>query len=182
MCDGHIAGDGLNKSMRLFLRQALDHLPHVELFRRFVGTTNSIVTGTHLDPAGIEQEHCCLAITNNLLCSRLKKFGMVELKPNRRIEDPRLIHSRDFWRGCVDADGCVYGCNSMYLSGHPPLLNQWLTVLDWLGCQTPLRIDQPGCIRYQSSGAAARTLTSWLYQDGDVALSDKLLRAKRWIR
>lgn len=184
MCDGHIAGNGDDKSMRLFLRQSLKHIDHLESFKDFIGTSNAIQTGTHLDPAGVEQEHCCLTITNNPMCERLQRMGMIGLKPERKATDDRLLRNPHFWRGCVDADGTLILPDKLRLSGHVPLLDQWQGLcVDVTKGAPPHRHEQPGCFVDSLSGERSRLMAAWLYlETPGQCLPRKLERARQMQR
>ncbi len=178
MGDGCISKDPHRPSHRLFLTQSRKHEDHLLKLKGFLKTENLIVYGSHLDPAGKKQDHCALSVTSETICLRLIQYGVTMGKSERKVLDSRLLSNRHFWRGCVDADGCVYGNDQMYLSGHLPLLEQWEAAITLqVKAESPTRAEQPGCWCFRSYGSSSRAITAWLYQPGDLSLPAKLRRS-----
>jgi hypothetical protein len=182
MCDGHILRPMARTNLKLMLRQSEKNVKHLESFKSFIQSKHKITHGTHLDPAGVLQEHCVIALVCMKLCQDLIAYGIDGLKPTRYARDPRLLNNRHFWRGCVDADGCVQLHTEIYLSGHQPLLDQYEQYVLYFTGEKPRRNGQPGCFVSLSSARASRILAKELYQGDKPVLPEKQRRASAMIQ
>lgn len=181
MADGCISKNPHRPSRRLFLMQGRKHITHLEKLRSYIGCTNVITTGTHADPAGSIQEHCCLAVTSDSICDRLGAYGVTEGKPERSIKDARLLEHPHFWRGCVDGDGNISEDRSrVYLSGHLPLLAQWETYVRRVTGTAVHKEERPGCWVYSLTSVPSRALVAHIYLKNEgVCLPEKMRLARK---
>jgi hypothetical protein len=184
ICDGAVTRPAGRTSLRLFLLQGLCHLGHLQALKQFLQADNAITYGKHKDPAGVEQDHCCLAVTSLRLCEKLATYGMQGLKPTRHAQDARLLDHPHFWRGCVDADGSIAEAGKgLYLSGHEPLLAQWRVFVRKIGLDDVRTEQKPGCLVDHLRVDAARRVARAIYVDAPgTALPDKLARARTLAR
>lgn len=180
MADGCVSRESAGKSRRLMLRLSVKDRPHLELFKRWLGSEHAITEKDHIDPAGNPQRTCVLQIASEPLCTDLARWGIVERKTVTAKCVDALLFDRDFWRGCVDGDGCVYEDRQrVYLSGSKALVEQWNEWGRSITGETPdMRyhlsfVGKVGCWVGTFYGDAAATLLHLLYQPGDMWLPRK---------
>lgn len=180
MADGCVSREHEGKSLRLMLRLSVKDRAHLERFRDWIGSEHAIYEKDHIDPAGKTQRTCCLQICSEPLCKGLEQWGVVQRKTGCEKPAEILLDNRDFWRGCVDGDGCVYpGAQHVYLSGGLPIVEQWKA---WAKrtYDAPVRlrhhvsfVGKVGCWVGECTGAEAGLLLRDLYRPGDVWLPRK---------
>ncbi len=177
--DGCVHSPKDRPTKRLFLRLSTKDRDHLERFKAFLGTTNAIVVKKHLDPAGVEQETCCLAVTSDPLCANLARWGILERKTGREVVHPELRDNRHFWRGCIDGDGCVYATpgTRVYLSGGRCVVEEWAAYVNRLTGWVMTINFQPGCFTGEVSGANARAVLRQMYDVDGPHLPRKKMKA-----
>lgn len=162
------------------VRLSMKDRKHLERLKGWLNSEHAISEKNHIDPAGNIQRTCVLQIASEPLCRALQQYGVVERKTAGAEAVSTLASNRDFWRGCVDGDGCVYpDGRRVYLSGSERIVRQWSA---WgcsiVGRQADVRkhlsfIGKLGCWVGNFNGPAAFDLLRVLYKPGDLWLTRK---------
>lgn len=97
--DGHISEKNNQNCIEIKLHS--DDLELLEKFKSFL-KCNYNITKTK------NEESYRLRFFSKRIITVLKDLGFTSNKTSFLIPDERLKHSRDFWRGCVDGDGCLH--------------------------------------------------------------------------
>jgi hypothetical protein len=101
---------------------------------------------------------------------------------------PDLAVSRDFWRGCIDGDGCLNIAGNypgLKLSGSDWLLGAFVEFLDSVGLRRtyghkPVNVRPSHSIFVVgTAGLTAVRITELLYSDAMVALDRKVITATK---
>jgi hypothetical protein len=191
MADGNVHKPITRPSHRLTIRLALHDICALERFKEWIGTDCSILTGKVEDDGKfINREFCVLQITSNPICERLMSLGVVPNKTEYAVASPEVASSRDFWRGCVDGDGCVYAVESgrVYLAGTQSLTQQFIDYCHPLvPGHTPAHrfhlshVGKQGCWVADYTGRErARSIISHLYSEPSWALPRKWALARTY--
>jgi hypothetical protein len=152
-------------------------------FKNFLQTEATIHHGAR--PNG--KSWFCLNVTDVTLFSDLCALGIVPNKSLTIKVVPRLIASRDFWRGVVDGDGslCIkstgYFCCTL-CSASWDFICQFKEFLATIEVIRKITVDarkKSPLYSIQLSGWQARRLVRELYQDCCMALDRKLSIAER---
>jgi hypothetical protein len=182
MGDVHVRTKGQYGQPRIMMPLADKDRNHVELLKSTLRTNTSIVDLTHVT-AGTECHLGAIQFHSEQIANALAKVGVVDPKPARWVA-PELANSTDFWRGLVDADGCVYlpGEGPGYACGQPPIMQAWIAFVESICGPGTVRLEvrdslQVGHLRFQECG---RTMWPLLYRNALVKLQRKYDRAMQW--
>ncbi len=96
--DGHIAK---NRDYSIEIQLSIVDRDHLEKFKNFLSATNKIT----LDK---KKNLVKLRFGSKKLYERLTGLGFTHNKSYNAIPHPLLKNSKDFWRGVVDGDGCLF--------------------------------------------------------------------------
>lgn len=186
MADGCISKDVTRPNHRLMMRLALHDIVALERLKEWLGSETKITTEKAVDDRRfVNRYYAVIQITSERLCQRLMTFGVVPNKTEHAKASPEISGNRDFWRGMVDGDGCVYPSerSRVYLAGTKAITEQFMDYcksltadeathryhLSWCG--------KAGCWVADYSGAAARIIVRHLYARPVWALPRKALIA-----
>lgn len=97
--DGHISEKNNQNCIEIKLHT--DDLELLEKLKLFL-KCNYDITKTK------NEESYRLRFFSKRIISILKDLGFTSNKTSSLIPDERLKHSKDFWRGCIDGDGCLH--------------------------------------------------------------------------
>lgn len=97
--DGSISGKDTSYMIKIGLSEKDDE--HLKKFCRFLKTPESRVRYSKSNKA------CYVAISSVKIHKRLKELGFTKRKSWDAIPNEAVLHSRDFWRGCIDGDGSL---------------------------------------------------------------------------
>lgn len=103
--DGHISERNNQNCIEIKLQS--EDLELLEKLKKFL-KCNYDITKTK------NEESYRLRFFSKKIISILKDIGFTSNKTSSLIPDERLKHSKDFWRGCVDGDGCLSLNNGPY--------------------------------------------------------------------
>ncbi len=144
---------------------------HLEKFHSFIGSTNKIMYRSRDNTVRT-------TIQNSHLTNRLQTLGVVPNKVRRAEVHDSLLVNRDFWRGMVDGDGCVYvGKNlaSISLCGTEAVCRDFKK---FVGTENRLHLHN-GSYYYYVNNRQAGALSKLMYSNCSVALDRKLKSAER---
>lgn len=99
--DGHISGSLKKKNFTIEITLQKSDLELLEKFKKFLGTNLEI----RKHPSA---EAYRLRFSSERIYKILEDLGFTHNKTLYLVPDERLKHSRDFWRGCIDGDGCLH--------------------------------------------------------------------------
>lgn len=175
------AGAGLRLSMTL---NEID-VGHMKSFLDFVGSGHGIHFVARPTKRKPDNRVVMFGFHSNTLGRRLQAVGIVVKRG--ACKSRTLIASRDFWRGCIDGDGCLSWKKRKTAPAFP--------VLTLLGCKALmeqfLRLVQAICNGYRGrvlhrprsrvysvtlSGRHASALANWIYRPCDTVLERKKSR------
>lgn len=126
--DGCIHKQIMRPSYRLHIRIAKQDVALLEDFKKWVGSNHKISTAwaDNFD-SGELKEYAVFQATANEMCERLIQLHVTPAKTKTASAPPEVISDPDFWRGCLDGDGCIYqrGDGTAYLSGTKTLIEQF---------------------------------------------------------
>jgi hypothetical protein len=191
MADGNIHKDITRPSYRLTIRLALHDMVALIRFKEWIGAGVKIVTGEAPDDRRFkDRKFCVIMITSNAICHNLMALGITPQKSgagNQATASEECAHDRNFWRGMIDGDGCVYeaGSGTFYLSGSKVVTQQFMGYCRELVPSCEFRHDfhlswcgKEGCwVAAVSHRADAEILLKHLYQGAVWALPRKILLA-----
>ncbi len=90
---------------------------HVAAFKAFIGAGHKLQRRDAHPNSFAVKPQVRVAVSSNRLSAKLKEYGLTPRKSLTLKIDPRLQSSAHFWRGQMDANGCVYYPNRRcYLS------------------------------------------------------------------
>lgn len=137
---GFIIADGCihqaegRPSHRLHIRLAAKDREMLEKLRDWLESNHAIQEGEAANwEDGVMRPFVVYEPTSEYLCQRLMQLNVLPNKTPTASAPDVALNSADFWRGCVDGDGCVYrrGDGFPYLSGTAKIVDQFETY-----CQT----------------------------------------------
>lgn len=192
---GFLMGDGcVRKSRdghRLMLALAERDRGHLESFRAFLKSGHAIVESIRGDvkinkayDPNVRRLQVCFAVPSKRLVEAVGQYGIVP----RKTHVARVIgleHDRHFWRGAIDADGCLTTNRGktpcIYLCGARPLMEQFSAfVRAHVDCTASVATTR-SIYRVSTSCRPALALMRLLYEDCTVALPRKLGRAHEYL-
>lgn len=159
---------------------------HLEKFRDFLGSSHAI---TEIAPQSIPPHIAwpnggqgtgtvMFSVRSRPLAERLLTLGRYG-----PAVDPALVASRDFWRGCIDGDGCIgiySGAPGLKLCGSDWLLGAFVDFIGPTGAQRPLRVRPTRTIYTVSSTCStAEMIVERLYAGAGTVLDRKAEIAAR---
>lgn len=97
--DGHVVKKGLGNSVSLTLHT--NDRESVERFKKFLEYSGNIKKSKDVN-------RCTLTFGCERIYNRLKELGFDNQKSYTAKVHPELQDSKDFWRGCIDGDGCLW--------------------------------------------------------------------------
>jgi hypothetical protein len=196
---GFLMGDGCvsigRNGHRLMLSLAQIDREHVEKFRDFLGSKHAIVTSIRGDVKinktynpNVRREMATLVIPSKRLCDAVGKFGVVPRKTFYATASHDLEFNRNFWRGMIDSDGCIYRTRSriapfnlrpsdvriFFCSASERLVMQFQEFVKKHVQSKASILKNRNLYRLSLSGNPAISLIKVLYQDCSVALPRKL--------
>lgn len=122
--DGHI--NQINKQNCIEIKLHEDDLELLEKFKKFL-KCNYNITKTK------DENSYRLKFFSKRIIEVLKDLGFTSNKTLSLIPDERLVNSRDFWRGCIDGDGCLhYNKNIKYPYWSISLVGTYETCLEFI--------------------------------------------------
>ncbi len=172
---GMLMSDGYMNTVKhaVELRLQARDRAHIEKFRAFMGSTHAVHTKHKTASVGV-------VIRSPHLFDTLGRYGV---KPNKSLTaeaTPELAHSRDFWRGMIDGDGCIKNykaCPRMHLIGSEATIRQFeafcAPYLDGYPLKTRTCKHSPRVWNAMMHGNAAMTMLRVLYKDAAVYLDRK---------
>lgn len=187
---GFLFADGCLHDREIILCLSAIDGAHIEKFRAFTGTVNSI---KFLTPSGYRgtTQACRIAFKSLYMSETLRSYGL--LTGDKKIPVPLLTTSRDFWRGMIDGDGWItfaqqkkwnYKKPIIGLCGHVEIISAFLRFVKTI-CPT-LRarpVSDHGKIwRTELASNIAATVIRELYNENAIALERKNLTAQTIIR
>lgn len=101
--DGHVTIDNNKGQNCIQIKLQEQDKDHLEKFKSFLKCNYEIKHRLENNKYPAVQ----LKVFSKKLCSVLKSLGFTENKTYTLIPHEKLKNSRDFWRGCVDGDGCL---------------------------------------------------------------------------
>jgi len=144
---------------------------HLMLYKDFVGSTHAVCR--HEDNGA---KKISLSFASDDIYDMLESRGICGLKPSRN-PDELLANSRHFWRGVLDADGCIMVKNRrpvLICYAWHPLIDKFYAFCEKHNCLYKSIIrDSVSISRYTLSGARAAKMCSILYTDCDHHLPRK---------
>ena len=174
---GFIMGDGCihypkrGGSPSVSITLSMVDLQHLYKFRDFLCSDNKVSISKN-------KKYCAFRIHNKDICESLYKFGVVPQK-SKTAKIINLNNNIDFWRGVIDADGCIsVGTKNtravLLLVGSFELLSQFREFLILNGITTHAKVGKHKSI-YQigMSGKNAVESIELLYKDAVTYLDRK---------
>lgn len=131
---GFIIADGCihraegRPSHRLHVRLAAKDREMLEKLRDWLESNHAIQEGEAANwEDGIMRPFVVYEPTSEYMCQRLMHLNVLPNKTSTASAPDVALLSADFWRGCVDGDGCVYvrGEGTPYLSGTAKIVDQF---------------------------------------------------------
>lgn len=176
LADGCVSKEEKGSDM-ISLRLCDKDKSHLKKFRNFLETEKPIYKETsrkHIENS--------FYISSQKIVDDLKRFGVIPRKS--LIANPKGIDNRDFWRGVVDGDGCLYlsqkGFPSLILYGAEQVCKKFQDFVKNF-CKTKASFHQKQNIYYFSiSGSYARKTAKKLYENAEVYLDRKYEIAKQF--
>jgi hypothetical protein len=164
----------------------MDDQTLVAAFKAFVRSEATIFSGER--PNG--KHWYSIQVSDSQIFHDLCALGIVPRKSLTLKVSQRLAQSRDFWRGAVDGDGCLYLKSGKYLamflcSASFDFICQFSDFLSSLGISRKITVDERKknpLYSIQLSGWQARRLARELYLDCCMALDRKLAIAEQAMR
>lgn len=191
MADGSVMTDPLDRrSARIEVHLAARDAEHLELLRKFVGSTAPIRLGRGFASDRKAHDYAVLSLSSTPIARALARFGVVPRK-TKRTKVRLLSRDRDFWRGVIDGDGSMgFWINdgvrvpTISLVGSMTLLQQFLNFVKTIGIKTEVTVrrrrDEKLCAVSFARQSAAHIVTA-LYDGASIALARKVKVAKRII-
>lgn len=128
MADGCVHKSDIRPSYRLFVNISIQDMDLLQDFKAWLESNHQISTSwaDHWDTQEPKQ-YASFAPTADRLCRRLIELGVTPAKSQTAKAPDVALNSADFWRGCMDGDGCVYSRDqgTAYLSGSQTMINQF---------------------------------------------------------
>jgi hypothetical protein len=97
---GFLLCDGAINRRAVTVELQIGDARHLELLRQFVGTEAQVRIYRNGTSA-------VLQFSSPVIVNTLANYGIVPNKSYTCIAPETLVHDRDFWRGCIDADGTI---------------------------------------------------------------------------
>ena len=155
---------------------------HLVKFRDFLGSDHAITERAPKQGLfGMSGVQYVYTARSQRLADRLDSHGRYRPPVN-----PALTASRDFWRGCIDGDGCLNvscGIPTLKLFGSEWLLGAFIEFLESAGLRRssngrPVNVwPCQSIFSVSTSGMTAVRITKLLYSDASVALDRKAATA-----
>ncbi len=118
-----------------------------------------------------------LSLDNKIIYKDLLNLGLFPKKSKTIIADERLIKSRDFWRGVMDGDGCIYVnedkklFNLSLCGGSVEFINQFKDYcLSILETKSKVKEVKEGVFAFNLTGWRAKKIFIDLYKNSNFAL------------
>ncbi len=108
LADGCVSDTQAQRSHVLSLGLQEGDEEHVAAFKAFIGAGHKIQRREAHPNSFAVKPQVRVAVSSNRLASKLKEYGLTPRKSLTLKIDPRLQDSPHFWRGQMDANGCVY--------------------------------------------------------------------------
>lgn len=185
MADGSVAsrGDG---TFNVALALTEEDRGHVEAFRAFLGATGHTITTDRSGVKNGSQPSARFAVCSDRLVTALARYGVIHDKTYRTCA-VGLEASPDFWRGCVDGDGCLGLHSNTYsrtpvlqISGSRVLMGQFSEfVRSVISGVLANVIRTPPLWRVKVTGKKGLLLIAALYSRAGPALARKAEIARR---
>jgi DNA-binding transcriptional regulator WhiA len=158
---------------------------HVEKFKKFVGTTNKLVSRVHKIKSGELRKSFRISFRSRKVCAILYKYGITSNK-SFTAEVKRLENNKDFWRGVIDGDGTIRLDSNKYpvvqLVGARPLLNQWSSYVESITSLKPTVRKNGKVFVVRFRGKNAVKVIKHLYDKSSVHLDRKKNVAQHILR
>lgn len=163
---------------------------HVEAFRRFLGTSNTISRNTSKGFPG-SRPRCRISVTSPRLFDALAVYGVTPRK-SLTAKVIGLESNRDFWRGLVDGNGSIV--NRRHLGGWAGVMlvgSQYIIPQFSAYCATVIMEEPPAMTPHHStegifniclSGERGISVVRSLYDGCTVALRRKWDAARQVIK
>lgn len=179
---GFLMADGSNldnKGVSLGLSEI--DLPHLEKFKRFLGSTRKISHMTFKNKLGNTQSAVNISVSSRRISSKLKTYGVVPRKTGREIVSDSLKNNRHFWRGMIDGDGNIGLNNSkvmvlLQFCGSEMIVQQFCDFVKSLfpnSNMSPHKFKHANCYRCSTSYKRAINIIKILYSDCSIYLDRK---------
>lgn len=139
--EGHIEKD----RPRISLTISEIDINHLEKFSKFFGkglTVRKVEDRVMKSNGYVSNPTYRVAFSSERIYNRLKELGFTHLKTYESIPNEVCKYSRDFWRGMIDGDGCIYHMKgaipkydkaALNLSGNKETINTFLNYITSLG-------------------------------------------------
>lgn len=167
--DGCVKMHGTGKAICLKLSQKDED--HLMLFRDFMGSSHAVER---------QDDNGWLKVTvrfrSDPIYDLFDKHGLTGPKEHKNPSD-FLVNSRHFWRGVLDADGCIQlgnGSPKVICYAWHPLVDKFYAFCQNNDCILNSKINDTVSIsNFSVSGTRASKLCSILYTDCDHCLTRK---------
>jgi hypothetical protein len=182
---GFLMGDGSvyysKYSKHLSLGVSIVDINHIYKFREFLHSGHTVSIARRVQYNNYKgQDMAVINIASHKLVESLEYYGVVTGKTFRTVDTHGLENDKNFWRGLVDADGCIYEgiTDSISLCGTKRLMNQFLQFARTIEPRIKSEVRATDNVYVISiNGKYARRIISELYTDSNIYLDRKYEKA-----
>jgi len=194
LADGHIS----KRTKQIRLTLSIDDIEHVKKYKQFFGLGHNITisdpsTITVKDKTYTSKKKSTIQFRNKQYYTWLTSNGVDEFKSSTCNISDACASSRDFWRGFIDGDGCIYTDKAVVgrprgrlsielcgLKGHLDLFKTF--VLDICPeFKGNVRIKKLPLYTIRIGSNNAEKLAGILYQSGDQCLDRKANKISQYL-
>lgn len=173
---GFLMADGAISGNAILLSLADKDRSHLEKFKSFLGSGHKIGRFEKVS-GGTPYFYGRLQVRSVRLVSDLAILGVTPKKSFTAKASESLVSSRDFWRGVVDGDGCIYRRDNMAginLVGSRHLLDQFRGFVQSVSpaCAVTVR-PRKNIFQVHTDGRHAAATITALYNHASTALDRK---------
>ena len=170
--DGHVTINHKKNENSISVEIHKQDVDILEKFRDFLKCNYKIVN--------TKENTVRLRVFSKKLCNVLKKLGFTSRKTYDLVPHEKLKYSRDFWRGCVDGDGCLHfdKINQYWIINLVGTLDTCIGLREYLNSELQVNrnINKAGgknlfTVIYRSN--IAKQVSKLLYKDAEVYLDRK---------
>lgn len=168
-------GETKGRQPRVMLDLKASDRERIEAFARFLGVPQAVKDAHHGASVRIQ-------VRSKALADDLARYGVAPRKSHTATPPDLLRLDRDFWRGVVDGDGCVFPradtTMDLNLCGSRPTIEAFIAFAEHIGCKpgkSPSKASSIFQVHYY--GEDATKLHEALYGDAETSMARKAVAA-----
>lgn len=200
MADGSVTAKHPTHQRSTRISLKYEDKPHLQKFMDWLELDSKITNtkrkvgdngrGRYVPVEEREFDSCTMSVTCEQIAADLERYGIVHRKTYCAEATALIAMNKDFWRGCIDGDGCIMVRRrvgkqrvspAITLVGTKAIVSQFKNFVraNIPACDPAMTLPK-GKVIYQCcvNGANAIELARILYGNCTVALDRKLERAK----